>query len=70
LSIVKTVLDGIRVVGSLVGMRKDLEEAFDFGAQVLVVPVVETVPFDTAVKVFDQMEKGEIRGRKVVDFTK
>ena len=70
LSIVKTVLDGIRVVGSLVGMRKDLEKAFDFGAQGLVVPVVETVPVDTAVKVFDQMEKGEIQGRKVVDFTK
>ena len=70
LSIVKTVLDGIRVVGSLVGTRKDLEEAFDFGAQGLVVPVVETVPVDTAVKVFDQMGKGEIQGRKVVDFTK
>ena len=70
LSIVKTVLDGIHVVGSLVGTRKDLEEAFDFGAQGLVVPVVETVPVDTAVKVFDQMEKGEIQGRKVLDFTK
>ena len=70
LSIVKTVLDDIRVVGSLVGTRKDLEEAFDFGAQGLVVPVVETVPVDTTVKVFDQMEKGEIQGRKVLDFTK
>lgn len=50
LSIVKTVLDGIRVVGSLVGTRKDLEEAFDFGAQGLIVPVVETVPVDTAVE--------------------
>ena len=70
LSIVKTVLDGIRVVGSLVGTRKDLEEAFDFGAQGLVVPVVETVPVDTAVEVFDQMERGEIQGRKVLDFTK
>ena len=70
LSIVKTVLDGIRVVGSLVGTRKDLEEAFDFGAQGLVVPVVATVPVDTAVEVFDQMEKGEIQGRKVLDFTK
>ncbi|MGO2445987.1 MAG: alcohol dehydrogenase, partial [Streptococcus thermophilus] len=58
------------VVGSLVGTRKDLEEAFDFDAQGLVVPVVETVPVDTAVKVFDQMGKGEIQGRKVVDFTK
>ena len=70
LSIVKTVLDGIRVVGSLVGMRKDLEKAFDFGAQGLVVPVVETVLVNTAVKVFDQMGKGEIQGRKVLDFTK
>ena len=70
ISIVKTVLDGIRVVGSLVGTRKDLEEAFDFGAQGLVVPVVEIVPVDTAVEVFDQMEKGEIQGRKVLDFTK
>lgn len=47
-----------------------MEEAFDFGAQGLVVPVVETVPVDTAVEVFDQMEKGEIQGRKVLDFTK
>ena len=33
LSIVKTVLDGIQVIGSLVGTRKDLEEAFQFGAE-------------------------------------
>ncbi len=43
LSIVKTVLDGIKVVGSLVGTRKDLEEAFHFGAMGLVVPVVQNV---------------------------
>lgn len=70
LSIVKTVLDGIRVVGSLVGTRKDLEEAFAFGAQGLVVPVVETVPVEKAPQVFDEMEKGLIQGRKVLDFTK
>lgn len=69
LSIVKTVLDGIRVVGSLVGTRKDLEEAFAFGAEGLVVPVVEKVPVDTAVSVFDEMEAGKIQGRKVLDFT-
>ena len=33
LSIVKTVLDGIQVIGSLVGTRKDSEEAFQFGAE-------------------------------------
>ena len=70
LSIVKTVLDGIRVVGSLVGTRKDLEEAFDFGAQGLVVPVVETCPVDDAPQIFDDMEHGRIQGRKVLDFTK
>ena len=41
LSIVKTVLDGIQVIGSLVGTRKDLEEAFQFGAEGLVAPVVQ-----------------------------
>lgn len=69
LSIVKTVLDGIRIKGSLVGTRKDLEEAFSFGAEGLVVPIVETVPVDTAPQVFDEMEKGLIQGRKVLDFT-
>lgn len=67
-SIVKTVLDGIKIVGSLVGTRKDLEEAFDFGAQGLVVPVVEKVPVDEAPAVFDAMELGTIQGRKVLDF--
>ncbi|HEQ8892323.1 TPA: alcohol dehydrogenase AdhP [Streptococcus pyogenes] len=68
LSIVKTVLDGIKVVGSLVGTRKDLEEAFAFGAEGLVAPVVEKVPVDTAPEVFDEMERGLIQGRKVLDF--
>ena len=55
LSIVKAVLDGIRIVGSLVGTRKCLEEAFAFGAQGLVVPIVEKVPVDSAPQVFDDM---------------
>lgn len=69
LSIVKTVLDGIKVVGSLVGTRKDLEEAFAFGVEGLVVPVVEKVSVDSAPEVFEQMECGLIQGRKVLDFT-
>ncbi|EHJ52722.1 alcohol dehydrogenase AdhP [Streptococcus macacae] len=70
LSIVKTVLDGIRVVGSLVGTRKDLEEAFDFGAQGLVVPVVQKRAVDDAPAIFNEMEAGQIQGRMVLDFTK
>ena len=69
LSIVKTVLDGIQVIGSLVGTRKDLEEAFQFGAEGLVVPVVKKRPVSDAVDVFDEMEAGTIQGRMVLDFT-
>ena len=69
LSIVETVLDGIQVIGSLVGTRKDLEEAFQFGAEGLVVPVVQKRPVSDAVDVFDEMEAGTIQGRMVLDFT-
>ena len=69
LSIVKTVLDGIQVIGSLVGTRKDLEEAFQFGAEGLVVPVVQKRPVEDAVDIFDEMEAGTIQGRMVLDFT-
>lgn len=68
LSIVKTVLDGIQVIGSLVGTRKDLEEAFQFGVEGLVVPVVQTRPISDAKQVFDEMEAGQITGRMVLDF--
>ena len=69
LSIVKTVLDGIQVIGSLVGTRKDLEEAFQFGAEGLVVPIVQKRPVEDAIAVFDEMAAGTIQGRMVLDFT-
>ncbi|CYW74670.1 alcohol dehydrogenase AdhP [Streptococcus suis] len=68
LSIVKTVLDGIKVVGSLVGTRKDLEEAFHFGAMGLVVPVVQKRPVEDAEAIFNEMVAGTIQGRMVLDF--
>lgn len=70
LSIVKTVLDGIQVIGSLVGTRKDLAEAFQFGAEGLVVPVVEKRSVEDAPAVFNEMAAGTIQGRMVLDFTK
>ena len=69
LSIVKTVLDGIQVIGSLVGTRKDLEEAFQFGAEGLVVPIVQKRSVEDAIAVFDEMAAGTIQGRMVLDFT-
>lgn len=66
-SIVKTVLDGIEIIGSLVGTRKDLEEAFQFGAEGLVVPVVKKRPITDVYDIFDEMENGKIQGRMVID---
>ena len=68
LNIPRLVLDGIEVVGSLVGTRKDLEEAFMFGAEEKVVPVVQTCPLDEVQDVFKEMEEGRIQGRMVIDF--
>ena len=66
-SIVKTVLDGIEIIGSLVGTRKDLEEAFQFGAEGLVVPVVKKRPIEDVYDIFEEMENGKIQGRMVLD---
>ncbi|RIY32300.1 alcohol dehydrogenase AdhP [Psittacicella hinzii] len=70
LSIPRIVFDGIEVVGSLVGTRADLAEAFEFGRRGLVVPVVETCDVDEVKQVFEEMHAGKIQGRKVLDFTK
>lgn len=70
LPIIKTVIDGIEVIGSLVGTRKDLEEAFQFGAEGLVVPIVQTRSIEEAPQIFDEMAKGTIQGRMVIDMSK
>lgn len=70
LSIPRLVLDGIEVIGSLVGTRKDLEEAFQFGAEGLVVPVVQTRSLDETNAIFQEMRDGKIQGRMVIDMKK
>lgn len=67
LAIVKTVLDGIEVIGSLVGTRQDLTEAFQFAAEGLVVPVVQKRKLADVNDIFEEMEAGKIQGRMVVD---
>ena len=69
LSIPRLVLDGIRVQGSLVGTSQDLEEAFAFGAQGLIKPVVQLRPIEDVQAIFDEMHAGLINGRMVLDFT-
>lgn len=68
LSIPRLVLDGIHVVGSLVGTREDLKEAFQFAAEGKVVPKVAMRPVEDINDIFDEMEAGKITGRVVIDF--
>jgi len=66
LSIVKTVLEGIEVVGSLVGTRQDLTEALQFAAEGKVKPIVTMRKLDEVCDVFKEMYNGEILGRMVL----
>lgn len=69
LNIPRLVLDGIQVVGSLVGTREDLAEAFQFAAEGKVVPKVTRRPLEDINTIFHEMESGTIVGRMVIDFT-
>ncbi|MFC0140425.1 alcohol dehydrogenase AdhP [Erwinia mallotivora] len=68
LNIPRLVLDGIQVVGSLVGTREDLAEAFQFAAEGKVVPSVTRRPVEDINTIFDEMLEGKIKGRMVIDF--
>lgn len=69
LNVVKTVLDGIEVKGSLVGTREDLKEAFQFGAEGKVTPLVQRADFRDINDVIEAMHNNQITGRMVIDFT-
>lgn len=68
LSIPRLVLDGIEVVGSLVGTREDLKEAFQFAAEGKVVPKVTLRHLDEINDIFTEMEQGKFTGRMVISF--
>lgn len=68
LNIPRLVLDGIEVVGSLVGTRMDLAEAFQFAAEGKVIPKVTMRPLEDINDIFHEMESGKIKGRMVIDF--
>ena len=70
LDIPRLVLDGIQVVGSLVGTRQDLQEAFQFAAEGKVVPKVALRKIEEINEIFEEMEQGKFTGRMVIDFTK
>ena len=63
-----TVLNGISVKGSIVGTRKDMQEALQFAADGKVKAIISTAKLDEINEVFDRMEKGQINGRVVLTF--
>ncbi len=67
LPIFDTVLNGITVRGSIVGTRKDLQEAIDMAAEGKVKAHVHSDSLDNINDIFDEMKEGKITGRKVLE---
>lgn len=66
LPIFDTVLNGVSVVGSIVGTRKDLEECLEFAARGKVKAIITEKKLDDINEIFADMEKSEITGRIVM----
>lgn len=67
LPIFDTVLNGITVRGSIVGTRRDLQEALDFAGEGKVKATVSTDSLENINEVLEQMLAGQIEGRIVLD---
>ena len=66
LSIFDTVLNRITIIGSIVGTRKDLQEAIEFAVDGKVKANVTAAKLEDINDVFDKMKKAEIEGRMVL----
>jgi propanol-preferring alcohol dehydrogenase len=67
LPIFETVLNRHTIRGSIVGTRKDLQEAIDFAVEGKVKATVHSAKLEDINSVFDEMKKGEIEGRMVLE---
>ncbi|AYN01824.1 alcohol dehydrogenase AdhP [Chryseobacterium sp. 3008163] len=70
LSIFDTVINGTTIKGSIVGTRKDMEEAIAFAVEGKVKTTVKTARLEDINTVFDEMKKGDISGRMVLEIAK
>lgn len=66
--IFETVLNGLTLRGSIVGTRQDMVEALDFYARGTIHPTVHTRRLEDINDVLDELERGMIDGRVVLDF--
>ena len=60
-------LNGQTVRGSIVGTRKDLEEALQFAAEGKVKATIEEQSLGSINSIFDRLKKGTVNGRIVLD---
>ncbi|MFP5079441.1 hypothetical protein [Pedobacter sp. JCM 36344] len=70
LSIFNTVINGITIRGSIVGTRKDMEEAISFALEGKVKATVKAAKLEDINTVFEDMKKGDISGRIVLEIAK
>lgn len=61
------VLKRLTIRGSIVGTRKDLQEALDFAARGKVTATIETQPLEQINTVFERLRRGAVQGRVVLD---
>ena len=67
LPIFETVLNGNKIIGSIVGTRKDLAEVYQLHAQGRTRVIRETRSLDEVNECFEEVEKGTVKARIVFD---
>ena len=67
--IFEVVLKRLTVRGSIVGTRRDLDEAIAFATQGKVQAEITKVPLEDINTVFANLKAGKVEGRMVIDFT-
>lgn len=67
LPIFDTVISGHTIRGSIVGTRKDMQESIAFALEGKVKTIVHATKLENINTVFDEMKKGEIEGRYVLE---
>ena len=60
------VIKGLKITGSLVGSLKECMEAVDLVRHGVVNPVIKVRPFRELHQVYEEMERGDIAGRVVL----
>ncbi|WP_137802222.1 alcohol dehydrogenase AdhP [Kocuria sp. 2SI] len=62
------VLKGLTIRGSIVGTRRDMEEALEFYSRGLIHPTFSKRPLEDINAILDEMIHGKIEGRVVLDY--